>query len=399
LFKKFLKKIKHRIFRVEINDINETKIHIKNMEKAIWQSMERIEHAIYYDIKNMEKAIWQSMERIEHDDIKNMEKAIWQSIERIEYKIYENIYNTNILLYRLEQNNIQADLIKNDFNPKVSIIIPAYNASNYLKEAVDSALNQTYKNIEIIVVNDGSNDNNKTRQIALSYGERIKYFEKENGGVSTALNLGIKNMTGDYFSWLSHDDIYYPNNIEEHIKYLRGTENKKIITFTSFNLIDDNSNILLEQTSNCINLYDYKSSIIKPYSSLFCGEINGCSVLIPKHVFNEVGYFNETLRISQERDMWYRIMKKKYIFFNIPIITSSIRIHSEQVSTTNPNVTLETNNKIMEYLEDLSKDEMISFEGSVYNFYQVMKKYYKLHNKTELLQYINKKIELLENEE
>ena len=97
--------------------------------------------------------------------------------------------------------------------PLVSIIIPVYNGADYVAEAIDSALNQTYKNIEIIVVNDGSNDNGKTEKIVLSYGEKIRYFSKENGGVSSALNIGIANMKGEYFSWLSHDDMYLPSKI------------------------------------------------------------------------------------------------------------------------------------------------------------------------------------------
>ena len=96
-------------------------------------------------------------------------------------------------------------------HPKVSVIIPVYNGSNYLSDAINSALSQTYSNLEIIIVNDGSSDNGKTKEIALSYGNKIKYIEKENGGVSSALNTGIKNMTGEYFSWISHDDIFYTN--------------------------------------------------------------------------------------------------------------------------------------------------------------------------------------------
>ena len=102
--------------------------------------------------------------------------------------------------------------------PLVSVVIPAYNASDYLAEAIDSALAQTYKNIEIIVVNDGSGDNGATEQVAVSYGDKIRYFYKKNGGCASALNYGINVMRGDYFSWLSHDDLYLPAKVENLLK-------------------------------------------------------------------------------------------------------------------------------------------------------------------------------------
>jgi glycosyltransferase involved in cell wall biosynthesis len=83
-------------------------------------------------------------------------------------------------------------LNNNFFRPKVSIIIPVYNGENYLHEAIDSALAQTYKNIEILVINDGSTDN--TEKIALAYKDNINYFFKSNGGQSSALNFGIDKM-------------------------------------------------------------------------------------------------------------------------------------------------------------------------------------------------------------
>lgn len=102
--------------------------------------------------------------------------------------------------------------------PLASIVIPVYNGADYLKEAVDSALGQTYPNCEVIVVNDGSADGGRTERAALSYGDRIRYFSKENGKVSTALNLGLKNMRGEYFAWLSHDDVFYADKIEKQIQ-------------------------------------------------------------------------------------------------------------------------------------------------------------------------------------
>ena len=111
--------------------------------------------------------------------------------------------------------------------PRVSIIIPVYNGTNYMRDAIDSALNQTYENCEVIVVNDGSNDEGATDAAARSYGDRIRYFKKENGGVATAVNYGIQQMTGEYAAWLSHDDIFTPDKIEKqiHAALASGLEN------------------------------------------------------------------------------------------------------------------------------------------------------------------------------
>ena len=124
--------------------------------------------------------------------------------------------------------------------PKVSIVIPVYNGSNYLQEAIDSALAQTYSNMEVIVVNDGSNDDRATEKIALSYGERIRYFYKPNGGVATALNLGIEKMTGEYFSWLSHDDMYLPDKIEQEIVCLQRLRDFHAVIAEGYQVVDTN---------------------------------------------------------------------------------------------------------------------------------------------------------------
>ena len=109
--------------------------------------------------------------------------------------------------------------------PKVSIVIPIFNGEKYLDECIKSALNQIYSNIEIIAVDDGSTDN--SLKILKKYSNRIKIIQKQNGGTASALNLGIKQMSGEWFKWLSQDDILYPNAIDELIKIGNSLENKK----------------------------------------------------------------------------------------------------------------------------------------------------------------------------
>ena len=140
---------------------------------------------------------------------------------------------------------------KTYYAPKVSIVIPAYNASNFLAEAIDSALAQTYPNVEIVVVNDGSKDNGATRDVASRYGDKIVYVEKDNGGSSSALNVGIENMTGEWFSWLSHDDLYYPQKLEKQMAYLNSLEcsNREItnnVFFAASELINANRQVIMK---------------------------------------------------------------------------------------------------------------------------------------------------------
>ena len=143
----------------------------------------------------------------------------------------------------------EESIMNSEWLPKVSIIIPVYNGANYMREAIDSALNQTYKNIEVIVVNDGSTDNGETEAIALEYGERIRYFKKRNGGVSSALNYGISKMTGEYFSWLSHDDVYSPEKIRHQIESLALTDKKDAVALCAHYFIDERSQRLSKKAN------------------------------------------------------------------------------------------------------------------------------------------------------
>jgi glycosyltransferase involved in cell wall biosynthesis len=227
------------------------------------------------------------------------------------------------------------------YRPKVSIVIPAYNASNYLAEAIDSALAQTYPNLEIIVVNDGSRDDGATRAVALSYGDKIRYFEKPNGGSSSALNMGIANMTGEWFSWLSHDDLYTPAKLETQIRYIQEKqipeeELWRHIFFAGSDLIDGNGNTIhscdLREARRTAAFVDSLANnaplIAEPTHYLF----HGCSCLVHRKAFEETGVFNEKLRLLNDLDLWFRLYAAEYRVHYIPESLVKGRVHGAQVS-------------------------------------------------------------------
>ncbi len=101
--------------------------------------------------------------------------------------------------------------------PIVSIIMPAYNAFEHIGDAINSVLDQTYRNWELLIVNDGSTDTTE-REILKFEDRRIKYFKQRNKGVSAARNLSLANMNGEYFCFLDADDVYPPNSLESRLE-------------------------------------------------------------------------------------------------------------------------------------------------------------------------------------
>ena len=221
------------------------------------------------------------------------------------------------------------------FMPKVSIVIPVYNGANYLAESIECALNQTYSNLEVIVVNDGSCDGGATEAVALSYGDRIRYFRKENGGVSSALNHGIRHMTGEYFSWLSHDDGYEPGKIANSVAYLNAMGNpEKCIAMCGGYYSNEKSEKIRDmefhfQKDVCYSGVEVMRCILQ------YGALNACCMLIPKAAFDECGYFHEDLRYNQDALMWYQIFSRGYCLICQPEQRDVMyRLHAAQTSKT-----------------------------------------------------------------
>ncbi len=227
------------------------------------------------------------------------------------------------------------------YSPKISIVIPAYNASNYLAQAIDCALAQTYTNVEVIVVNDGSKDDGATERVALSYGDKIRYFHKENGGSSSALNMGIANMTGEWFSWLSHDDLYVPEKLEKQIEYMASLkldelELSRCIFFSASDMIDAQGKTIRSSDLCAANKLAKKVSSF-PHNGYLIAEptvysFHGCSCLVHKDVFAEVGCFDENLRLLNDVDFWFRLYSNGYKVCYIPQSLVKGRVHAKQVS-------------------------------------------------------------------
>lgn len=255
---------------------------------------------------------------------------------------------------------------KVSFIPKVSIIIPVYNGSNYLKYAIDSALAQDYENFEVVVVNDGSDDQGKTKEIALSYASKIRYFENSvNKGVASALNLGLEKMQGDYFSWLSHDDSYLPQKIASQIKLLEELGDPKTIIYSGYRLMDASGKPYYDVDP--IQLHP-KEKLEKSLFPLFRGIINGCTLLIHKEHFKRVGNFNTKLLSTQDYDLWFRMFRgAKIVCQNeINVLT---RIHDERGSNKIPTNRQETNRGWKRRMHSVTIEEMCEMEGSPEQFY------------------------------
>ena len=214
--------------------------------------------------------------------------------------------------------------------PLISIIIPVYNGSNYIKEAIDSALSQTYSNIEVLVINDGSTDGGATEEIVLSYGDKIRYFKKPNGGVSSALNLGISQMRGEYFSWLSHDDAYTKDKVAVQIQQILESGAANVISLCGSCFIDSASNIIQHKrvsdpfTDGQVSWNDALAYLLDK------GWFNGCSLLIPRAAFGDTLRFHEGLRFSQDHLMWIEILLSQYDLVYSNYVGVLSRVHNAQ---------------------------------------------------------------------
>ena len=239
------------------------------------------------------------------------------------------------------------------FRPKVSIIIPVYNGEDFLAEAISSALAQTYQPLEVIVVNDGSTDGGATARVARRFGGRIRYIEKTNGGVATALNRGIEEMTGEYFSWLSHDDLYLPTKVAAGVDALWHCPDPcRCVPYSDYAVFTGDARqvtpMLLPQVAPADFRYFITTQNI----------LHGCTLLVPKLAFDEHGGFDPALRTTQDYDLWFR-MAATLNFVHVPQVLVKARSHAGQGSLAMSDLVLtECNALLAGFVEQLTVAEV-----------------------------------------
>lgn len=214
-------------------------------------------------------------------------------------------------------------------NPKVSILTPCYNSRKFIRETIDSALNQTNQNIELVLVDDGPPD--PIKDIVDTYqSPKIRYFHTENQGPARARNFAAKQSTGDYVAFLNHDDIWVPTKLEDQLAALAQLDGvwiasglKKVNLETNQVLWDDNGTDYFKNV-----FYDI---LEKKYLWSFS------SVMIEKQVFFDVGMFSGDIWFMDDRDLYLRIAKDHPIVY-----LSKVHVYDRaHASTITSNVPME----------------------------------------------------------
>lgn len=222
--------------------------------------------------------------------------------------------------------------------PIVSVVMPVYNGSRYLREAMDSILNQTFTDFELLVVNDGSTDDSE--DIVLSYNDaRICYLKNErNSGICVTLNKGLDNARGKYIARMDCDDVSMPNRLEKQVDYLEchpevGAIGSDIVTFSEghsdiyFNFVHDKA--------------ECKAGLL--IATCFAHPV----VMLRSSIVNEHHLrYDDTYRGLEDFELWYRLSKYTELT-NLPEALIRYRLHKGQATQ---NVTKQVSDKEEQFL-------------------------------------------------
>jgi len=247
----------------------------------------------------------------------------------------------------------------------VSVVIPVYNSEKFLAESIESVLNQTYENLEIIAVDDGSIDS--SLEILQKYSDKIIILSQKNQGLATAVKTGINKMNGKWFKWFSPDDVLYPNAIEILVNEAKKLPENTIV-YSNWEIIDETNQKLRDfSESNYNNLSNFDFNV-----RLLDGQqINVNTILVPKLLFKKGCLFQDLENpVVVDYDFFLRagiLYHAKFFLISKNLI--SYRINKNQLSHKKITKTLSNLSKIRkEILSKLTKHEQTQYQIALENY-------------------------------
>ncbi len=206
--------------------------------------------------------------------------------------------------------------------PKVSVVVPVYNVRSYIKEALVSLERQSFAGFEVVVVDDGSTDD--TAEVVKPFVARDSRFQllnKQNGGLSSARNYGIRHARAEYIALLDGDDTYEPNKLATHVARLDSA--------TEIGVVYSASRVIREDGRPTFMHLDGKPIRSNPLAALLCKNFigHGSNAVFRRSLWDEVGEFDEALRSSEDVDFWLRIAAtQRWRFHREPQVLCSYRV-------------------------------------------------------------------------
>lgn len=254
--------------------------------------------------------------------------------------------------------------------PKISIITAAYNHVRFVRQSVESAQAQTYRDFEHIVVDDGSTDG--TAEILQEYGNRIKYIRQENRGTHASFNVAIRASSGEYIAILDSDDAWLPNKLERQMKAFEEFPDAGVVYSLAYT-IDENGNIRNNGETYGKPFQDSQHA----YRELVrINYVPVLTALVRRDRMYEVGLFDETLKAISDWDLWLRISACAPIFC-VPEPLALYRVHDKNTL----NILLQSGRFHEDWLRMLEKfenehpgliPEIASIKAEVANAYATM---------------------------
>lgn len=215
--------------------------------------------------------------------------------------------------------------------PTVSVVIPSYNVERYVGAAIESALSQTYDDLEVVVVNDGSTDGTATAIEPFRSDPRVVYVAQENRGLAGARNRGIREAHGEYIGLLDADDLWMPERLTRCVEILAASPEIGWVTTDCF-LLEDETPTTKRYYVDVLHRAPEEECSLQQIARANCFFVGG---VIRRELFDRLGGFDESLRRAEDYEMWIRLMLGGVRAACVPEPLAWYRVRADSLSADN----------------------------------------------------------------